>query len=155
MSIVIWDRQSDHNRSNDIGLVTILTRAENGVVILDMESGVRDTAIIFELKKQSGLLVEIVSYRDMIDKILELSSNANIDEEIPNVGEFNCNILIIRDIDYLRGKPITQMIIWQNVKRLSENTLVVLTGMNIKERIPNLQSALPEADYYLASINSA
>ena len=155
MSIVIWDRQSDHNRSNDIGLVTILTRAENGVVILDMENGVRDTAIIFELKKQSGLLVEIVSYRDMIDKILELSNNANIDEEIPNVGEFNCNILIIRDIDYLRGKPITQMIIWQNVKRLSEKALVVLTGMNIKERIPNLQSALPEADYYLASINSA
>lgn len=154
MSIVIWDRQSDHNRSNDIGLVTILTRAENGLVILDMESGVRDTAIIFELKKQSGLLVEIVSYRDMIDKILALSNNTNIDEEIPNVGEFDCDILIIRDIDYLRGKPITQMIIWQNVKRLSEKALVVLTGMNIKERIPNIQSALPEADYYLASINS-
>lgn len=155
MTEVIWSQERDQHLVNDSELGYILSQKKNRVVILDMESGVRDTGIIFELKKQSGLLVEIVSYRDMIDKILELPSNANIDEEIPNIGEFDCNILIIRDIDYLRGKPITQMIIWQNVKRLSENTLVVLTGMNIKERIPNLQSALPEADYYLASINLA
>ena len=154
MTEVIWSQERDQHLVNDSELGYILSQKKNGVVILDMESGVRDTAIIFELKKQSGLLVEIVSYRDMIDKILELSINSNIDEEIPNIGDFHCNILIIRDIDYLRGKPITQMIIWQNVKRLSENALVVLTGMNIKERIPNLQSALPEADYYLASINS-
>ena len=154
MNNVIWDRQSDHRLVNDIDFVSALIQNKNGVVILDMHSGVRDTTIIFELKNQSDLIVEIASYRDVIDKILELSSNSNIDEEIPNIGDFHCNILIIRDIDYLRGKPITQMIIWQNVKRLSENALVVLTGMNIKERIPNLQSALPEADYYLASINS-
>lgn len=150
MTEVIWSQERDLHLVNDSELGYILSQKKNGVVILERHHGIREIDVILELKKLSDAQILTVSYQDLIEQIIDPNNDLNIDEEMPCIADFNCDILVIRDIDRLREKTITQMIIWENVKRMAESSLIILTGVVLKERIPFLPSAFPEADYYTA-----
>lgn len=150
MSEVIWSQERGQHLVNDSELGYILSQMKNGVVILDRHHGIREIEAIRELKKLSNAQILTVSYQSLIERIIDSDNDVNIDEEIPYIADFDCDILVIRGIDHLREKIITQMIIWANVKRMAESSLIILTGVVLKERIPFLPSAFPEANYYTA-----
>ena len=150
MTEVIWSHERDQHLVNDSELGHILSQKKNGVVILDCHHGIREIEVILELKKLSDAQILTVSYQDLIEQIIDPDNDLNIDERIPYIADFDCDVLLIRDTDRLRGKIITPMIIWENVKRMAESSLIILTGVVLKERIPFLPSAFLEADYYTA-----
>lgn len=154
MAEVIWSHERCQYLVNDSELGNILSQKKTGVVILDRHHGIREIEAILELEKLSDAQILTVSYQDFIERILDPDNDLNIDEEIPYIADFDCDILVIRDIDHLRKKIIAQMIIWANVKRMAEASLIILTGVVLKERIPFLPSAFPEADYYTAVFSS-
>ena len=150
MAEVIWSHERGQHLVNDSELGNILSQKKTGVVILDRHHGIREIEAVLALKNLTTANILTVSYKDLIDRILDPYNDLYIDEEIPFIADFDSDVLIIQDIDRLRGKIITQMIIWENVKRMAESSLIILTGIMLKERIPFLPSAFPEGEYYTA-----
>jgi len=125
---------------NELRLV--IDNTKTGIFFLDGKSGSGKTHILKELRSNSDRSVVITSYETVKDKLIDSIMN-NTSLDIPEAA-----IVCIEDVDFLHGKAQTQKEFAIIAKRLSENSLVIFTGISLRSRVPILMQYADYQAYY-------
>lgn len=117
-----------------------LLKNEKGVLFFEGPSGSGKSLLLADVLKANG-----ISKRFSNEEFTELligkmrcsqSYNMAIKKMIKQLKCFN--IIGIEDVDFLAGKPVTLKCIAEIVNTLSEDKLIIFTGINMKTRVPEL-----------------
>ena len=151
MANIVWKQiSSGENLSKDEVIETLRHRG-NGIVVLSGPSNAGKTTLLSHLRCRTKTPMMIYSYQDAVDSIVAQAKAHRWDEGIPFFDNHRAGaILAIEDIDFLRGKESTRHELYAQVKQLSTKSLVILTGVDVEDRMWDLFQYLPEADWYYA-----
>ena len=123
-------------------LCRIINDTKTGIFFLDGKSGIGKTHILKTLRNNSPKSVVLLSYDTVKDKLIDSIKN-NIPIDFPSA-----DIICIEDVDFLHGKEQTQVEFAHIAKRLSENALVIFTGISLLNRVPILMEHTQHFTYY-------
>lgn len=128
------------------------------VIILDAPSGYGKTNALHEAKNLIGKSVAILSYEEVVNDIVRYlqndNSGADVTDIIPSLAK-KCRVFAIEDIDFLEGKEATQKCICDIINKLADykTTVIVLTGTDIRQKIPKLVQNIHNVTY-IKKLNS-
>ena len=125
----------------------IIENKKSGTILIEGPSACGKTYLLKKLRDTSPRQVRLLSYETVVDTMIENMKNHTYN---PNAmaDTFSSDVLCIEDIDFLKGKDHTQMEVAFLVNNISENNLVIITGINLKSRVPSLFSFLCDYSYY-------
>ena len=151
MANIVWKQiSSGENLSKDTLIETLIQRP-SGIVVLSGPSNAGKTMLLSHLRCRAKTPMMIYSYQDAVDSIVAQAKAHRWDEGIPFFDNHPAGaILAIEDIDFLRGKEVTRHTLYEQVKQLSKQSLIILTGIDLEERMDDMFQYLPEADWFYA-----
>ncbi|MBR2741114.1 MAG: AAA family ATPase [Oscillospiraceae bacterium] len=137
-----------HNGKEYTGdeVVSKLADTESGIVALDGPSGCGKTTIIKTLQTTS---VKIVSgeFASAVIKEFERSREDPVNIALRFLEGYE--IVCFEDVDlYLKERPSTTSFIKKTISNLSSNCLVIVSGIDLLNRVPELISEL-NVTYYV------
>ena len=130
----------------------IANAAPGTIIVLDAPSGYGKTRILNEAKDIIGDGAVIVSYETMVNDIVRYiyhsDSTRDITDELPPLVK-RCRLFAIEDIDFLAGRNATQECIAAIVNKIAQyrTTVVVITGINITQKMPLFVNSLKNVIY--------
>ena len=121
-------------------LFSFALQKKNGVVLLEGPSGCGITALMQELVQEAEFPLFLTS-QELVELLLSAIKKEGfiadaIDRAVAILEEFG--LVIIEDFDMQKGKEATLETIGKLVKRLSQNAVVLFTGIRLSERVPAL-----------------
>ena len=118
-------------------LLSLLKEKENTIIAIDGKSGVGKTRIIKNLKNIYGSNMIVCTSEKFVSIIVNaLKSETNPISVFKTMEE---SILVIEDIDCgLIGKQITQRRIAHILQNLLEDYKIIITGIELNKRIPDV-----------------
>ena len=107
-----------------------------GLVVLDGPSGCGKNSLVRKLDVHD---TTVISSEKMVNEIISLVREDIHDVEDAVKTQFQKKIVCLEDVDYeLKGKPETTALVRRVIGKVLEEHVVILTGIGIKERIPDL-----------------
>jgi len=125
----------------------IIENSQSGIILIEGPSACGKTYLLRKLRDTSPREVRVVSYETVVDTMTANMSQHRYDPKAL-AESFSSEVLCIEDVDFLHGKEQTQTELAFLANRLSENNLVIFTGINLRERIPMLFTFLFDYSYY-------
>ena len=125
----------------------IIENQKNGIILIEGPSACGKTYLLRKLRDTSSRDIRVVSYETVVDTMTENMLHHRYD---PNMlaENFSAEVLCIEDVDFLQGKDQTLTELAFLANRLSENNLVIFTGIKLRQRIPMLFNFLFDYSYY-------
>ena len=125
----------------------IIENQKNGIILIEGPSACGKTYLLRKLRDTSSRDIRVVSYETVVDTMKENMLHHRYD---PNMlaENFSSEVLCIEDVDFLQGKDQTLTELAFLANRLSENNLVIFTGIKLRQRIPMLFNFLFDYSYY-------
>ena len=125
----------------------IIENKKSGIILIEGPSACGKTYLLRKLRDTSPRDIRVVSYETVVDT---MTSNMRCHRYDPgSIAEnFSSEVLCIEDVDFLQGKDQTLTELAFLANRLSENNLVIFTGIKLRERIPMLFNFLFDYSYY-------
>lgn len=121
-----------------------LLSQERGVIFLSAPTNSGKTTLIRTIKQnRAGVIV--VSAEQVADRIIQQLNDAGWEK--PETFFVGCPCVCIEDVDWYHHREYTQSALARVLSRVAERALVIATGIDLKNRVPNLLSAL-EYDLY-------
>lgn len=112
------------------------------VIILDGPSGCGKSRILRgHIINEHKLILSEEEFRTIL---LECFYDANLIKVI----FLDFDIVCIEDVDFMKGKMVTQVFAAEVINKLTESTRIILTGIDIKARTPALLGGLEVYKYY-------
>lgn len=153
MELYVWTEDGGKTCLSARELEEGLFGMDSGVVVLDGMTACGKTRLLKSLRCRRGGAMAVVSYEDVTVEYVRLLNKHGGDSKermVALLGAYPA--LAVEDVDFLRGKPFTQMDVGDILRAVSGNSLVILTGFRIRESVPELLERLPGARYYQARI---
>ena len=125
----------------------IIENKKSGIILIEGPSACGKTYLLKKLRDTSPREVRLVSYETIADTMTANMIGHRYDPKAL-VESFSSEVLCIEDVDFLKGKEHTQMEFAFLANSLSENNLVILTGIRLSSRVPFLFSFLCDYSYY-------
>ena len=125
----------------------IIENRKSGIILIEGPSACGKTYLLRKLRDTSSREIRVVSYETIVDSMTENMRQHRYD---PNslAENFSSEVLCIEDVDFLQGKEHTLTELAFLANRLSENNLVIFTGIKLRQRIPMLFNFLFDYSYY-------
>ena len=126
-------------------IVNKLAAQKNGVVFLSAPTNGGKTTIVREIsdKKENAAVITSEEFLEAVIQPLKEKGNA---ERLNALTEYCC--ICIEDIDWYRGGEYTQVEFASTLTKLAEKALVIVTGIELKKRMPKMISHITHFDYY-------
>ena len=151
MANIVWKQISSGENLSKDEVIETLRHRDNGIVVLSGSSNAGKTTLLSHLRCRTNTPMMIYSYQDAVDSIVTQAKAHRWDEGIPFFVNHPAGaILAIEDIDFLRGKEVTRHTLYEQVNQLSKQSLIILTGIALEERMGDMFQCLPEADWFYA-----
>lgn len=125
----------------------IIENKKSGIILIEGPSACGKTYLLRKLRDTSPREVRLVSYETIADTMTANMLGHSYDPKAL-ADSFSSEVLCIEDVDFLRDKEHTQMEFAFLANSLSENNLVILTGINLRARLPFLFNFLCDYSYY-------
>ncbi len=118
-----------------------MLETQSRIIILDGKSGCGKTSAIRKLKKESGRTVNYVNHLFVTNYICRHITDEPVSQEEFD-KKINCDFFCVEDIDFLAGLVSLQEFVGELLKEISGKRKVIITGINIRKRVPELLNAL-------------
>lgn len=139
----MWFHNEKEYTSDDV--VSNLADTDRGIVVLDGPSGCGKTTIIKTLQSTGA---KIVSGEFASEVVRDFEKNIEDPVKIALRYLEGYDTVCLEDVDlHLKGRPATTSFIKQAITTLSSKCLVVLTGIDLLYRVPDLMSGLDMTHY--------
>ncbi len=125
----------------------IIENKKSGIILLEGPSAIGKTYLLRKLRDTSPREVRLVSYETVVDTMTANMFQHRYDPRSV-ADSFSSEVLCIEDVDFLHGKEQTLTELAFLANRLSEDNLVIFTGIKLSERIPMLFNFLFDYSYY-------
>lgn len=117
-----------------------------GVVVLAAPSGSGKTEMVQTLRAEMSDSV-IFTGEQMYESLIEQCRNGGDASHVyKDLIDYRC--VFIEDLDFYGGRPTTETVLADSLNALSQRTLVVITGVDIKSRMPYFLNRLVGCDYF-------
>ncbi|MBQ8830785.1 MAG: hypothetical protein IJ017_04245 [Oscillospiraceae bacterium] len=125
----------------------IIENRKSGIILIEGPSACGKTYLLRQLRDTSPRDIRVVSYETVVDSMMANMMQHRYDPKTL-AENFSSEVLCIEDVDFLHGKEQTLTELAFLANRLSENNLVIFTGIKLRERIPMLFNFLFDYSYY-------
>lgn len=133
-------------------LIAELDQKKNGIAILSGPSNCGKTMLLQEMMCRTQTPMFIYTCEQVVDSILAVAHAGELADGVPLFKGHPMNtIMAIEDIDiYFAGRPDTRNLLYRNLLHLAESCLVILTGIDLEIKMPDLFNYFPKADFHCA-----
>lgn len=146
--MTIWTETNSNHSYTPNELLNFLKEKATGIVLLEGDSGCGKTSILKMLKEDSPKPVHIVSYETFLQKYILPNIVNKLENHITvNPIPDGCTYAI-EDIDFLRGRLHTQLHLGALFNEKAADSLIILTGIRIPNRIPDLYRVLSDPIHF-------
>lgn len=148
-----WMHISSRRPLSKSDLIAELDQKKNGVVILSGPSGCGKSMLLYTLRCATKTSTNIYTCEQIADSILTVAHAGKLADGVPVLKDHPVNtIMAIEDIDiYFAGRLDTRKLLYRNLLHLAGSCLVILTGIDLEIKMPDLFDYFPEADFYCAT----
>ena len=128
-------------------LSEILAETKYGIIYIEGPSACGKTYLLKQLRSSSDKEVRIYSYEKVVMEIMDciISKDRNSHDYIANL---KAPVVCVEDVDFLKGKEQTQLEFSMLAFKLSLEGLVIFTGIDLYERVPNIFKYMRNSHYY-------
>ena len=147
-----WMHISSRHPLSKSDLIAKLDQKKNGVAILSGPSNCGKTMLLKEMRCHTRTPMFIYTCEQIADSILAVAHAGKIADGVPVFKNHPLNtIMAIEDVDiYFAGRPDTRNLLYRNMLHLAESCLVILTGIDLEIKMPDLFDYFPKVDFHCA-----
>ena len=147
-----WMHISSRHPLSKSDLIAKLDQKKNGVAILSGPSSCGKSMLLYTLRCATKTPMLIYTCEQIADSILTLAHAGKLADGVPVFKNHPLNtIMAIEDVDYyFSGRQDSRHLVYRNLIHLAESCLVVLTGIDLEIKMPDLFDFFPDADFYCA-----
>ena len=137
----IWKNEKGEEFTADM-LYEHILKITSGLVFLSGPSMCGKTAMLKKIQSESERKINISECDDIIQCLIKnIESKTDFNNEIANMA--GDDILAVENIDFMKNKETTQKEFGLIFKQLiSEGHLIIVTGIKISQRVPDLLETL-------------
>ena len=152
MRNIEWQHIRNGRSHNKAELIDELAQKRSGVTILSGPSSCGKTLLLKELRCRTRTPMFIYTCEQIADSILAVAHAGKLADGVPVfITHPENTIMAIEDIDiYFAGRPDTRKLLYRNLLHLAESCLVILSGIDLEIKMPDLFDYFPDADFYCA-----
>lgn len=147
-----WMHISSGHPLSKSKLIAELDQKKNGVAILSGPSSCGKSMLLYTLRCATNTPMLIYTCEQIADSILAVAHAGKLADGVPVFKDHPSNaVMAIEDIDiYFAGRLDTRQLLYRNLLHLAESCLVILSGIDLEIKMPDLFDYFPEADFYCA-----
>lgn len=148
--MILWYQLHTDSTYTKEELLYFLEREEHGIVILEGYSGCGKTSLLKELQKQCSKKVFLTPYESFLQDSLFSVRTSTSEKSYRSCFIPDDCIYAIEDIDFLHGRFHAQTYLGSVLNERANHSLIILTGIRINNRIPELYRSLSNPQVFLA-----
>ena len=121
-------------------LMSALLKNKKGILFFEGPSGSGKSLLLADMLKVNGISKRFSNeeFTELLIEKMRCSQSYNIAIK-ETIKQLKCfKIIGIEDVDFQTRKPATLKCIAEIVNSLSEDKLIIFTGINMKSRVPEL-----------------
>lgn len=147
-----WMHISSRRPISKSGLIAELDQKKNGIAILSGPSSCGKSMLLYTLRCATKTPMLIYTCEQIADSILAVAHAGKLSDGVPVFKNHPLNTIIaIEDVDYyFSGRQDSRHLVYRNLIHLAESCLIILTGIDLEIKMPDLFDYFPEADFYCA-----
>ena len=138
-------RGQEGNKRNMEKLLNELTERKDGLVFLSAPTNGGKTTLLRALQEKRGD-VKTMSAEAFCEAVIQPIKEMGNQSLMDALEGYGC--ICVEDLDWHRGKEYTQYEFANRLKALSQKALVIVTGVELKARLPHLFAKLQTYTYY-------
>lgn len=118
-----------------------------GIILLDASSRSGKSLIVRSLHLTMPKSI-VTSGETFYDTLIESCKNAkDVSAIYDHLTDYKC--LFIEDFDFYGGRPKTESVFAEIFNRIALQLLIVITGIDIRQKMPYMLKSLENYDYYV------